>query len=368
MDGAQVAQYAAAAGFQGQALQIAVAIANGESGFQESVHGDTGITDGTWGDSIGLWQIRSLRAETGTGGWRDASRLEDPAFNAQAAFQISGGGENFSPWSVYTNSTYLSYMGDAAGYVGSVGSGVATSPQDAEAAQKVSSVVGFAQAQLGKPYEYGGSGPDTWDCSGLTQAAFATIGVSLPHDAAAQATMGQGIDQSKAAAGDLANHFGDGVENGHCGILISHDEWIVAPYTGQNVQVNPVPWEKITAVRRFVTGGSESFWSKLIGTSGLDVLGLGGLDIDNPLNALKVLTQAGSWIANKHNIVRVLEVVGGVIACVIGVQMVAKIMGGEGTVSALTSSAKSTTGINKLNEFKRSTRAAAKTAVTKGAA
>ena len=346
MDGSQVAQVAANAGLSGQALQYAVAIANAESGFNENAAKIDSVET-----SIGLWQINLDAHPQYT-----IEQMKDPQQNAAAMFQISGGGTNWNPWSVYTNGSYLAFMGDAAEYAGRAGSGV--SAEDQSTAQKVASVVGFAQAQIGKPYEYGGSGPDTWDCSGLTQAAYATIGVDLPHDAAVQAEMGQAIDQAKAAAGDFAAHFGDGVPNGHCGILISHDEWIVAPYTGQNVQVNPVPWDKITAVRRFITGGNPSFWSKVVGTSALDLVGLGDYDIDNPLNALKVLTRAAAWVGKPQNIIRILQVAGGLAACVVGAQMTAKVMSGASVADA----AKASTGIARISEAK----SMAKSAATKG--
>lgn len=114
-----------------------------------------------------------------------------------------------------------------------------------------SAVVDFARAQIGKPYVYGGSGPDVWDCSGLTLAAMALIGVRLPHDAAIQATMGSQVDRKDVRAGDLIFHFGDGVANGHVGIAVDAQQWVVAPRTGDVVKETDIPWEKVTAVRRF---------------------------------------------------------------------------------------------------------------------
>ena len=54
-------------------------------------------------------------------------------------------------------------------------------------------VVAFARAQLGKPYLFATAGPDTYDCSGLTLAAYATIGIQLPHLAADQAQLGVNV-------------------------------------------------------------------------------------------------------------------------------------------------------------------------------
>lgn len=52
--------------------------------------------------------------------------------------------------------------------------------------QQIATVLAFATAQLGEPYVYGANGPDSWDCSSFTRAAFAQIGVTLPRTAAGQ--------------------------------------------------------------------------------------------------------------------------------------------------------------------------------------
>lgn len=110
LTGAQVARHAGAAGFAGEALVTAVAIARAESGWRPGAVGDVGLQTGVWGPSIGLWQIRSLNAQRGTGLPRDASRLTDPAFNARAAWAISGQGSNWRPWTVYKTGAYRAYL------------------------------------------------------------------------------------------------------------------------------------------------------------------------------------------------------------------------------------------------------------------
>lgn len=99
---AEVSRLAQAAGFRGDALITAIAIAKAESNFDADALGDTTIQTKKWGPSVGLWQIRSLNAEQGSGRLRDAARLTDPAFNARSAYAISGGGVDFTPWSVFT--------------------------------------------------------------------------------------------------------------------------------------------------------------------------------------------------------------------------------------------------------------------------
>jgi len=107
---AQIYQLARDAGLSAAAATIATAIAMGESGGRTDAMGDVGLQDSKWGPSIGLWQVRSVKAQSGTGQTRDATRLTDPAFNAQAMVAISGGGKNWQPWTVYTKGIYKQYL------------------------------------------------------------------------------------------------------------------------------------------------------------------------------------------------------------------------------------------------------------------
>jgi cell wall-associated NlpC family hydrolase len=67
----------------------------------------------------------------------------------------------------------------------------------------------FACAQAGKSYSYGASGPDSYDCSGLTSAAWAEAGVSLPHNAAAQRDAVGYVERSDLQPGDLVFYYSD---------------------------------------------------------------------------------------------------------------------------------------------------------------
>jgi hypothetical protein len=111
---AQIYTLAHQAGLSAMAATTATAIALAESGGKTDAVGDVGLQDAKWGPSIGLWQIRSLKAETGTGSPRDASRLKDPYFNAKAMVSISGGGGSWRPWSTYTSGSYKKFLSPAA--------------------------------------------------------------------------------------------------------------------------------------------------------------------------------------------------------------------------------------------------------------
>lgn len=116
----EVTAVAASTGLTGDALATAVAIAgwsgspsSGESGGNPDAAGDQSLANGKWGPSIGLWQVRSLNAERGTGATRDANRLTDPSFNARSMHAISSGGTNWQPWTIFTNGAYRKNLDQA---------------------------------------------------------------------------------------------------------------------------------------------------------------------------------------------------------------------------------------------------------------
>jgi cell wall-associated NlpC family hydrolase len=95
-------------------------------------------------------------------------------------------------------------------------------------------VVGIAMQYLGTPYVYGGASPSGFDCSGFVMYVFAQIGVSLPHNAAAQYGYGTPVDRSQLQPGDLV--FFNGL--GHMGIYVGGGSFIHAPHTGDVVKIS----------------------------------------------------------------------------------------------------------------------------------
>ncbi|RKS09016.1 cell wall-associated NlpC family hydrolase [Nocardiopsis sp. Huas11] len=73
----------------------------------------------------------------------------------------------------------------------------------AAASGDVQAVLDFARAQIGKPYVWGGTGPDSYDCSGLVQAAWAQAGVSLPRTTYDQVNAGTPVSRDQLQPGDL---------------------------------------------------------------------------------------------------------------------------------------------------------------------
>jgi hypothetical protein len=98
----QVYNLLRAAGFSPAAAADMTAIAIAESGLNPTIKGDLALQNGTYGPSVGLFQVRTVRAETGRGSDRDINALlGSPARQAQAAYEISHGGKDFRPWSTW---------------------------------------------------------------------------------------------------------------------------------------------------------------------------------------------------------------------------------------------------------------------------
>jgi cell wall-associated NlpC family hydrolase len=98
-------------------------------------------------------------------------------------------------------------------------------------------LVAFAKAQLGKPYVYGASGPNAWDCSGLTMMAAHSIGVTMGHGSAAQFNIPQApYVKGPLEPGDFVYFYGgesSGPRPGHTGIYVSGGNTMIDAYDEQ---------------------------------------------------------------------------------------------------------------------------------------
>lgn len=126
---------------------------------------------------------------------------------------------------------------------GKAAGGAAPAPAPAAPAAPANgnAAVSFALAQIGDSYGYGGTGPSTWDCSGLTQAALKAAGKSAPRTSQAQASGGQQVSLSQAQPGDLVVYYSGA---SHIGIYIGDGQIVHASRPGKPVakaDVNSMP-------------------------------------------------------------------------------------------------------------------------------
>ena len=262
----------AASNESSRAARIALMTAMTESGLQDLDYGDQ--------DSLGLFQERPSQ------GWGTPAQIMDPSY---ATDEFVGRllsvphWQQIAPWLAAEHVQHSAYLdgsnykpdwvpagtilsevlanGDAPGACGQGTGGLAvkgtghglppgygapagTPPKHAE-------VVSFALAQLGKPYVWGGAGPDAYDCSGLTMAAWATVGVTLAHASSVQQTEGVAVTAAQLVPGDLvlvpgSDSPGPGLA-GHVGIYLGDDLVVSAIDTQYGVAVQT--WDT------FVSGG-----------------------------------------------------------------------------------------------------------------
>lgn len=104
--------------------------------------------------------------------------------------------------------------------------------------------VQVALDQVGKPYQWAGAGPNSYDCSGLVMYAWAHAGVSLPHYSVSQYEDTIRIGESQLQPGDLVFYnTGGGAEPGHVTIYIGGGNVVTADSPGTRVKVVPLNWD-----------------------------------------------------------------------------------------------------------------------------
>jgi cell wall-associated NlpC family hydrolase len=114
----------------------------------------------------------------------------------------------------------------------------------------VGTILAFALAQLGKPYVWGATGPDSYDCSGLVQTSYAAAGVRIPRVSAAQARVGRVVGRAEVRAGDLI-FFYRPVQ--HVALALDGTQAVQAATFGQPVKISPIDAiGPITVIRRLL--------------------------------------------------------------------------------------------------------------------
>ncbi|MFF7966670.1 NlpC/P60 family protein [Streptomyces sp. NPDC007903] len=114
---------------------------------------------------------------------------------------------------------------------------------------RAAKAIAFAAAQVGKPCVWGATGPDSFDCSSLTQGAWRTAGVELPRAAHEQATAGTEVALAAALPGDLVLFFED---DRHVGLYVGNGTMIHAPGPGAAIREESVYGAGEAAIHRVI--------------------------------------------------------------------------------------------------------------------
>ena len=107
--------------------------------------------------------------------------------------------------------------------------------------QTVAAAIAYAQQQIGKPYLWGGTGPNAFDCSGLVMMAYQAVGVDIPRTSEDQWAWGPEVPASQVEPGDLvffAGSDGTATDPGHVGLVIGGGKMIEAYATGFPIRVS----------------------------------------------------------------------------------------------------------------------------------
>lgn len=254
---------------------IAIATALQESGLQNLNYGDR--------DSLGLFQQRPSQ------GWGSPAQILTPVYAARQFYsrllQVPGWRSMSTTEAAQAvqrsgfPDAYAKWQDEAQTLAATFAGGLKCTPEDstdirvtvAAAANPagyhippgvpapIVAAISFALAQIGKPYTWGGTGPDGWDCSGLVMMAYRAAGITIPRGSIAQSAVGLPVyDTNQLRPGDLLFVPGsDGTVTapGHVGMYLGQGILVEAPRSGLRVQQSRLAgyWLKnLVAIRREV--------------------------------------------------------------------------------------------------------------------
>lgn len=229
-----------------RAWLVAIATAMQESTLRNLAYGDR--------DSLGLFQQRPSQ------GWGSPAQVTDPVYATQqfVGHLLAVPGWQAMPVTDAAQDVQRSAFPDAYAkwerlaaqlVTGSGGTAPVASCSPAEPAVPASGVaaaaIAFAVGEVGKPYVWGATGPNSFDCSGLVLRAFQAAGITLPRVSWLQYRSGGHLPVRAAQPGDLLFYATDPSDPStihHVMLYLGHGQMVEAPYTGQPVRVRPVAW------------------------------------------------------------------------------------------------------------------------------
>jgi cell wall-associated NlpC family hydrolase len=228
-----------------RAWLIALATAMQESTLNNINYGDR--------DSLGLFQQRPSQ------GWGTPAQVTDPVYATTIFIErlLEVPGWDSLPVTVAAQTVqrsafpdaYAKWEGLAAELVQQLADVAPINPcrETVSLAQGVAgTAINFALGEVGKPYVWGATGPATYDCSGLIMRAFQTAGINLPRVSREQFYSGGHVPVAQAQPGDLlfyATDRNDPATIHHVVLYMGDGKMVEAPYSGEQVRVQPVPWD-----------------------------------------------------------------------------------------------------------------------------
>lgn len=230
-----------------RAWLVALATAMQESTLRNIDYGDR--------DSLGLFQQRPSQ------GWGSPAQVTDPAYSSRIFYesllevpgwesmpvtvaaqtvQRSAFPGAYAKWTPLATSI-VEQVGDVANPTGCEPGTTGALPPGAAGA-----AIGFALGEVGKPYVWGATGPNAYDCSGLLLRAYEAAGMTIPRVSRDQYNSGGHLPVREMQPGDFlfyAHDPSDPTTIYHVTMYIGDDQMVEAPNKNHPVRVQPVPWD-----------------------------------------------------------------------------------------------------------------------------
>lgn len=246
------------------AWQIAIQAGMQESGLRNIDYGDAAGPD-----SRGIFQMRPSQ------GWGSPAQVMDPTYEVNKFYDVLTSVPNWqqqrpgaSAQAVERSAFPLAYnkweslaaflVQQVGQVIDPTGCGPGLGDLLPAPTQAAATAIAFALAQIGKPYLWGGTGPNAFDCSGLVMRAYQAAGVNLPRTAAEQYHAGALLPVRDAQPGDLMflaydPHNPDTIH--HVFMYLGNNQMVEAPFENHPVHQTAVPWTDPELVAQAVRPG-----------------------------------------------------------------------------------------------------------------
>ncbi|MBD0707164.1 MULTISPECIES: C40 family peptidase [unclassified Streptomyces] len=168
-----------------------------------------------------------------------AARASRDTVRTQLTSNSGGSSTYASPSSSSSSSSSSNSSSSSSNGGGSSTSGETTTQAPSG---NTAAIVAFARAQIGDSYVTGGTGPNSWDCSGLVQAAYRQAGIDLPRISYQQSSMGSSVSLSSLQPGDIL-YWGSRSGSYHVAIYVGGGKYVGAQNSSTGVVERSLDWD-----------------------------------------------------------------------------------------------------------------------------
>ncbi|MFH9759189.1 C40 family peptidase [Streptomyces anulatus] len=188
-------------------------------------------------------------AKTAKKAHAEAVRKAEAKKKAEAAAKAKAEAEAEERTERASRTSERTTLSAAVGSSDSGSSASAPAPSSSNVSGSAASIVAFAKAQVGDAYVPGGTGPNSWDCSGLVQAAYRTAGIDLPRVSQSQSTFGTQVSLDNLQPGDIL-YWGSAGSAYHVAIYVGGGEFVGAQNSNTGTVQRSLDYDRPTGAVR----------------------------------------------------------------------------------------------------------------------